>query len=188
MKKIVFYLCALLALASIGASAQTVTQPPSNTATAPIDPAIEAAVRELLTSIKYRDLMQASLAQMLNAMPAMLKQAASSAVTADGTLSALQKKRALEKIDKELPRAVQALKSMFDDPNLLDELTAEIVPLYARHFTAQEIHQMSDFYKTPVGVKMLATMPAILNDSMQISQRVMMPRVGRMIEKLSKVE
>lgn len=37
--------------------------------------------------------------------------------------------------------------------------------IYARYFTAQELHDMSGFYKTPTGQKALRTMPKVMGDT-----------------------
>ena len=50
---------------------------------------------------------------------------------------------------------------------------------------AEELRAMTAFYRSPVGAKMLQTMPQIMGESMQISQRVVMPRMMAMIEKLA---
>jgi hypothetical protein len=45
------------------------------------------------------------------------------------------------------------------------ELTNEIVRLYAQRFTEQELKEAVAFYKTPLGRKILAEEPRILDDS-----------------------
>jgi hypothetical protein len=42
---------------------------------------------------------------------------------------------------------------------------------------------MAEFYKTPVGMKMMSSMPAIMNESMMIGQKLAMPRVQKLMEK-----
>jgi hypothetical protein len=39
---------------------------------------------------------------------------------------------------------------------------ADAPPVYARHFTVDELHQLLAFYKSPVGAKALRTMPAVM--------------------------
>jgi hypothetical protein len=46
-----------------------------------------------------------------------------------------------------------------------DELIEMIVPIYARHFTPDEIKGLLDFYRTPLGRKVIATLPAIVEES-----------------------
>jgi hypothetical protein len=46
-------------------------------------------------------------------------------------------------------------------------------PVYARNFTAQELHDILAFYKTPTGAKALHTMPKVMGEVMaQMGPRV----------------
>jgi hypothetical protein len=47
------------------------------------------------------------------------------------------------------------------------------------------MHQVSAFYKSPVGAKMLASMPQLMQESMLASQKVIMPRIAKMVEGMS---
>ena len=175
MKKIVLAVLASLAFAVPSLHAQPVA----------IDPATEAAVKDLLATMRVRDMMQQSMQQMNAAMPKIMLQGASAAINSNAKLSPEQKKAALAKAESEIPKAASTFTQMLSDPKLYDELIAETIPLYARRFTAAEIREVIVFYKSPVGAKMLATMPQLMSESMAISQRVMMPRVNAEIQKLS---
>ena len=135
--------------------------------------------------MNYREVMQASFAQLDKNMPTIMLQGATEAINANAKLTPDEKKAALAKAQKEIPAAAAAFGDLLRDPKLMDELFAEMTPLYGRYFTAADIGQMSVFYKTPVGKKMLSVMPQIMNESVQISQRIMMPRVRAAIEKVS---
>ena len=180
MKKIVAAALVTLSLAMPGAFAQTAAP-----ATVQLDPAAVTAVKELLDAMKFRDMMQMSFAQMQQNLPQMMLQGATGAINANPKLNAQQKKDAIAEVTKELPDAAKAFASTLNDPKLMDELMAEMVPLYARYFTAEELRAMTAFYRTPVGLKMMQTMPQLMGESMQISQRVVMPRMAAMIEKLA---
>jgi hypothetical protein len=56
--------------------------------------------------------------------------------------------------------------------------------LYARHYTVEEMRQISAFYKSPVGAKMLVTMPQMIGESMQMTQTLIMPRIEAMMKKI----
>src|SRR5215831_18825558 len=77
---------------------------------------------------------------------------------------------AREVLDKEFA-------NLFSGPqNILQEL----VPVYAKYFTQDDIRGMLAFYESPVGKKMIQTMPAVVQDSMAVGQRwgqTVMPRV-----------
>ena len=47
-----------------------------------------------------------------------------------------------------------------------DTLVSMIIPIYEKYFTDEEILQMIAFYETPVGKKVIATLPDIMKESM----------------------
>jgi hypothetical protein len=51
-------------------------------------------------------------------------------------------------------------------PALLDQ----VVALYARHFSADEIRQLVTFYESPLGRKTVAEMPQIMEDTFALGQ------------------
>jgi hypothetical protein len=50
------------------------------------------------------------------------------------------------------------------------EMTDLIVPVYSRHFTLDEIEQLIAFNKTPLGQKVIATMPLVMKECMAAGQ------------------
>lgn len=53
----------------------------------------------------------------------------------------------------------------------LPELLEEIVPIYHRHFTHDEIRQLIAFYRTDVGQKTLRALPRIIEESGTLGQQ-----------------
>ena len=51
-----------------------------------------------------------------------------------------------------------------------DTLIAMIIPIYDRHYSAAELSQLIDFYQTPLGKKVVAATPLIMQESMQAGQ------------------
>ena len=179
MKKIAAVLFAAIAFASPALHAQA-----APAAVKPVDPATTAAVNELLTAMKYREVMLASFIKLEQDMPATMTDGVSAALEKNTTLSAEQKKKILEKAAREIPAVATTFGATFRDPKLMDELMAEIVPLYARYFTPEELKQMAAFYRTPAGAKMLFLTPRISHEALQISHRIVMPKIGAAIGKL----
>jgi len=72
----------------------------------------------------------------------------------------------------------------------MQELVASIGAIYAAHFTADELRQLSGFYRGTVGQKFLNLMPVIMQDSMQIGQKfgesVALELQKRMVDELKK--
>jgi hypothetical protein len=51
-----------------------------------------------------------------------------------------------------------------------NDLINLIIPIYEKHYTAEEIKELIAFYKTPVGKKTIAVLPQITADSMKAGQ------------------
>lgn len=52
----------------------------------------------------------------------------------------------------------------------LSELTKHVAELYVQRFTEAELKQLVTFYQSPLGKKLLAQQPRIVNSSMQYAQ------------------
>lgn len=145
------------------------------------DPAVVAATKQMMASMKIRDVMLASLKQADQQMPAQMAASMNAMIDSDATLSTEKKAEAHKKLQEALPTLTAQMHGVFSDPTLVDDMLAEMVPLYAETYTLDEIRQLSKFYASPLGQKMLANMPALMTRSMEISNRVMMPRVQKMM-------
>jgi hypothetical protein len=70
------------------------------------------------------------------------------------------------------------------------EFAEEVAALYARNFTTEEIRQVTDFYRSPVGQKFLEKTPVIAQESMvmgqKFGQRIVQDLQSRMREELRK--
>jgi hypothetical protein len=148
------------------------------------DPAALAAAREMFDAMNYRTLMGGMMRQMGQGIGASMRAGAEAAIKGNAKTSDEQKKQALAKMEKELPAAIAALQELMNDPTVVDDIMTETVPLYARTYTADELKQISAFYRTPVGAKMLATTPKLMGEGMQIGQQVFVRRVGPLMQKL----
>jgi hypothetical protein len=72
----------------------------------------------------------------------------------------------------------------------IGDLTDAFAVIYARNFTAQELRDITAFYRTPTGVKLLEKTPVITQESLAAGQRFGQSIAGemqkRMIEELRK--
>jgi len=50
------------------------------------------------------------------------------------------------------------------------EIVDLLIPQYTRNFSAAELQQLIDFYKTPVGKKFIAKLPEITQESLKVGQ------------------
>jgi hypothetical protein len=180
MKKILAGCFVLLALGAFApASAQSAAAPAAALAE---QADADAAVKELLDVMQYRALMTTMLAQQTESMPAMIEQMSQQALAQNPKLSDADKEKARAMLKQQMPQLVAALHAMFADPALLDEMESAVAPIYTKYFSAAEIRQMADFYRTPVGAKMLKSMPKIAQDSILASQKTLIPRMAKLMQ------
>jgi uncharacterized protein len=90
-----------------------------------------------------------------------------------------------------VPGVIESVKNTFlpTNPNLsreLDEVAAllhkdfeskraevltNVAKIFAKHFTEQELKQITAFYKTPIGQKMIKEEPAAIEESLMMTQQ-----------------
>ena len=173
MKKLVVALTAAVAFAAL----------PSFALAAPAaDAQTTVAVKAMLDAMEVRKLMAAQFAEMEKAMPAMMRAQLASVVQNDPGMSAEKKQEAMAKIDKMLPGVTRAVGKLFRDPSLIDDMIAEMVPLYTTYYTTAEIKELTVFYRSPLGRKMLSVTPRLTAESMAVGQRVVTPRLGKLMQ------
>jgi hypothetical protein len=176
MKKYLIAFAAALTLA-IPCFAQTVPA---------LDPAVVTAVKEMMAAMKVRDVMAAGMQQMQQTMPQAMRNSTAQMVNGNPTMSAERKQQALAQFEKDWPKVQAEMQALFSDASLLDDMLAEMVPLYASNYSVDEIHQLSAFYQSPVGQKMLATTPKLMGQMMEISNRVIVPRIQKLMAQTAK--
>jgi hypothetical protein len=187
MKKIAAALLMSFAAVTAVVSAPALAQnaAPQAAAAGAVDPAAAAAVRELLKAMDYRNVVAASFKQMTASLPGAIKAGAEAGVRNDPKLSEAERTRKLAEMEQGLPKVIDAINRMYADPALVDEMLEAMVPIYARHYTVDEMRQMAAFYKTPVGQKSLRLMPQLMSEGMQVGQRIMMPRMNKLMQELN---
>jgi hypothetical protein len=110
-----------------------------------LSPEALQAAKGLLTIVSG-DMMKQLAAQMTNAMWPIIEQKARADKIDDATIAELRNE--LERIELAF-----LADSMKDAP-----------PVYARHFTAAELDELTAFYRTPIGAKALREMPQVTGE------------------------
>lgn len=149
------------------------------------DPAALEAAKQLMVVMNYRALTVESLRQAEEGLPDQMKTMMAGMIKNETTLDDGQKAAALAKVDQAMPLFAAQAHALYADPALVDEIVAESAPLYARIYTADELAQMADLYRSPLGKKMLATMPRLMAECAEIGNRIMMPRIQKTMSQLS---
>jgi len=73
-------------------------------------------------------------------------------------------------LEKAIPNVPASFWNEFMAEVRPDELVDIIVPVYSKHFTLDELEQLVQFYKTPVGRRVIDEMPAVMKESMAAGQ------------------
>lgn len=79
---------------------------------------------------------------------------------------------------------VEAFRKELDIPSLM----AQLYPIYEKHFTTDELDGLIAFYQTDLGKKVTATLPVIMQESMQIGQAWGKEAAERAMEKIKEQE
>jgi hypothetical protein len=59
----------------------------------------------------------------------------------------------------------------------LDEIIESMIPIYQKHFTRQDMENISAFYASPTGRKFVREMPAMAAESMQANMAIIEKRM-----------
>jgi len=63
---------------------------------------------------------------------------------------------------------VNLKKEVFDKEVL--ELTKQLVPVYQKHFTHEDVKELISFYESPIGKKLATKTPILTQEAMQLGQ------------------
>jgi hypothetical protein len=67
----------------------------------------------------------------------------------------------------QLPKFMQEFSTKFTAAAPSSKVTDAIVPIYAKHFTIEDIQGLTKFYESPLGQKLVKEMPAVVQESQQ---------------------
>lgn len=142
---------AFAALLVIGASTL-----PSSAQLAP-DPARVAAAKDLITAMGADAQFDTVVDALLNGLKNSLKQ---------------QRPAAAAEIDDVMKRLAEKFKARKSE---VSEMSA---PIYAEHFTLEELKELAAFYSTPIGRKLVTQLPLISRKSIDVGMK-WGQRIGR---------
>jgi hypothetical protein len=173
--------------ATTPAPAPAAAPAPATAAPTPVSPAQRAAIKELLDTTKTRD----NLARTFQAMSASLPQQMAQAMNArieQAAITPEQKQKVRESMNQPFSEAVKEGTSIVTDPKLVDQAVDKLYPVYAKHFTLEDLKQLNAFYKSPLGAKTLVEMPQIINETMQTGVALFQPKLAALIDKTVKTQ
>jgi hypothetical protein len=69
-----------------------------------------------------------------------------------------------------------------------EKMKEPMIAIYLEHYSEKEIKDMIAFYKTETGQSMIKKMPMVMQDSMQLSQKIMQDLSPKLIELMDKYQ
>ncbi|MEI6168668.1 MAG: DUF2059 domain-containing protein [bacterium] len=70
-----------------------------------------------------------------------------------------------------MPKIPEAFWSKFETKMDMGSLTEQIIPLYDKYYTLEDLKAINSFYQSQVGQKVLSTSPQIFQESVAIGQK-----------------
>src|SRR6201997_853227 len=138
---------------------------PAATAAAPVDPAKQAAIKDLLDAIDAQKLVGAigNSAQMQakQLVPAIL----SDALSENKTLTDKQKQASVPTLQKNaVPKLVDSAGQVFATDAFRKDAMQAQYDAYAKYYTTDEIKDLTNFYKSPTGRKFIQVQDQVGRD------------------------
>jgi hypothetical protein len=149
-----------------------------------LDPAAVHDARRMMDVMKVRELTMLSMQQMEELIPAQIDAMVKNMVQNDPSLSDEQKQYAMQHIGELTESLARQVRGLFADPVLVDEMVAEMVPMYAQAYTRDEMRQLATFYRSPLGQKMLAATPQLMAGGVEVANRLTLPRMEKLVRKM----
>jgi len=88
-------------------------------------------------------------------------------ITGSGKLGVQVIENMLVSYKQSLPNVPEEFWNNFMKEVNPEALTTIIIPIYDKYYTTEEINKIIEFYQTPLGKKVISTMPQIMQESIQ---------------------
>jgi hypothetical protein len=89
-------------------------------------------------------------------------------------------------MSQQLPCVPASYWQNYIDKGGQEQLLTTMIPAYQHHFTAEEVEGLIKFYKSPLGQKLVAQMPATMAEAAQSGQQWGRQRTADMFAELQK--
>jgi hypothetical protein len=89
-------------------------------------------------------------------------------------------------MQKQLPCVPADTWQNFIDANASDQLIGRLVPVFQKHFSAEDIDGLIRFYSSPLGQKVLTEMPQAMAEATQVNAQWSHERMTQLVDQLQK--
>ena len=66
----------------------------------------------------------------------------------------------------------------------LDDMLNDMIPIYQKHLTKEDLDGILAFYASPIGQKLQREQPAMTQESMQVGGEIGRRRIGAMMQQM----
>ncbi len=103
-------------------------------------------------------------------------------LTGSGDLAKQMMKQMLSNFKMNMTNVPEKFWQDFEKKADMNELMEQIIPIYDKHLNHEDIKGLVKFYETPLGKKVVTTLPSIMQESMMAGQQWGM-KIGQQIAK-----
>ncbi|MFA9188687.1 DUF2059 domain-containing protein [Flavobacterium magnesitis] len=91
-------------------------------------------------------------------------------LTGSGKMATLMMDQMMESFKNSYSKVNEEFWEDFKNEVKAEDLEKMIIPIYDKHYTESDIDQLIAFYNSPIGKKMISTMPQVMQESMIVGQ------------------
>ncbi|MFA9195800.1 DUF2059 domain-containing protein [Flavobacterium sp. FBOR7N2.3] len=91
-------------------------------------------------------------------------------LTGSGKMATLMMDQMMESFKNSYSKVNEEFWEDFKNEVKAEDLEKMIIPIYDKHYTESDIDQLIAFYNSPIGKKMISTMPQVIQESMVVGQ------------------
>jgi len=106
----------------------------------------------------------------------------------DKTLTPAEKDMVRQQTMESAKRIKQRTDKFFAEINIAQMIEEISFPLYDKHFTESELREMTAFYRTPAGQKVISVAPKLTMDAMMAFTEKFTPKIGEFMKKVVEEE
>jgi uncharacterized protein len=178
----------VLALGSVAEAKPAPSPAPKPATTSAVQPPIASSKRTLIDKLlavtQQEKLFQQSLnlafSQLQTDLPALMDQSTTGATKPDASPSPARQ-AVQSMLDRVMPKFVREVQQSISFKELVDQV---YYPMYDRHFSEPELKDILAFYDSPTGKRTIQVMPQLMQESMQKTNQIMMPKLMGIMQRL----
>ncbi len=143
----------------------------------------KAALAEMLEAINFKQTMSQMANGMIQAVPQAIAQTTTQLSL---TLPPEEQAKIREEANASMATSMQKIAELYSDPKIVGGMEDIMSRAYGRLFSIAEIRQITAFYKSEAGKKMLTTAPRMMQETMPEMMTLSAPMMNEIIANTAK--